>query len=57
MTPEDAAEMAELAERIKLLRAALRPGPATEGKDITANGHISSAISKLERRRELLLRG
>lgn len=51
-------EMADLAARIALLRQALRAGePHTEGKEITANGHITSAISKLERRRELLLRG
>lgn len=50
--------MADLAERIKLLKAALRAGePHTEGRDVTAAGHITSAISKLERRREHLLRG
>ncbi len=49
--------MADLAERIKLLRAALRTGPGTEGRELTADGHITSAISKLERRRAQLLRG
>lgn len=51
-TPDrmDPAELADLEQRLKLLRAASRPKePLTDKAGVTVQGHISSAISKLER--------
>lgn len=46
----------DLEERIKLLRAASRPGePLSDRDGPTAQGHILSALSKLERSRALAL--
>lgn len=60
--PED--EVADIEERLKLLRAASRPSelhtaPGTNGnfKEPTAEGNIVSAIKKLERRRTELMLG
>lgn len=50
-------ETADLEDRIRLLRAASRTNePLTASDGPTAQGHILSAISKLERRREELYR-
>lgn len=55
-TPIDA-ELADLRDRIEHLRAASRPGgPLTDKDGPTAQGHILSAITKLERQLELLSR-
>ena len=46
----DAAAIADLEDRLRLLRAASRPKePLTDGKGATAEGHIRSAITRLER--------
>jgi hypothetical protein len=46
----DAAAIADLEDRRRLLRAASRPHePLTSGRGPTAQGHILSAIAQIER--------
>lgn len=58
MTDSDrAAAIADLQKRIRALREASRPlDPPTTKDGPTAQGHIASAITKLERELELLHR-
>lgn len=50
-------QIRDVEERISLLRAASRPTEQLTTKDgPTAQGHITSALSQLERERELLFR-
>jgi hypothetical protein len=45
----------DLRKRLRHPQSALRNEPLTEGTQPTADGHIRSAITKLERRLEALL--
>lgn len=48
MSDKGAAAIADLRERLKLLKAAQRGGPLTKGTKPTAEGLITSAITLLE---------